>query len=224
MMNFFRGWFGEKKVAFLLWLHLDPALYRRIHNVIIPSDNGTIQIDHILLSPYGVFIIETKNIKGWIFGAVNQQEWTQVLYGHKYYFQNPTRQIFRQKRGLAEFLGLSETSIHAIVYFAGNCTFKTSLPPNVINNGLSSYIKGYQDQVLDPNEIEYFSNRLKGAKSSPENSLDKHLKSLKERYSSNIKCPKCGSRLVERTTKKGLHIGSKFLGCENYPKCKFTKV
>jgi DNA topoisomerase I len=32
------------------------------------------------------------------------------------------------------------------------------------------------------------------------------------------KCPRCGGNLVEREGKFG-----KFLGCRNYPKCKFTK-
>ena len=68
-MRMFRGWFGEKKTTFIMWMTLDADVYRRNHNVIIPSINGTTQIDHILVSPYGVFIVETKNMKGWIFGS-----------------------------------------------------------------------------------------------------------------------------------------------------------
>jgi len=58
-----RGWFGEKKTAFNMWLTLDSKVYRRHHNIIIPSKSGTTQIDHILVSPppppppFGVFII-----------------------------------------------------------------------------------------------------------------------------------------------------------------------
>ena len=50
-----------------------------------------------------------------------------------------------------------------------------------------------------------------------------HIKSLRERHSSTTVCPKCGSNLVERTARNGPNAGSKFLGCENYPKCRFTK-
>tara|TARA_B100000315_G_scaffold164806_1_gene153455 strand:- start:1671 stop:2195 length:525 start_codon:yes stop_codon:yes gene_type:complete len=66
----FKGWFGEQKTEFNLWLSLDKELYRRFHNVIIPSNNGTTQVDHILVSPFGLFIVETKNRTGWIYGSV----------------------------------------------------------------------------------------------------------------------------------------------------------
>ncbi|MBS1773056.1 MAG: NERD domain-containing protein [Bacteroidetes bacterium] len=223
MMTSFLGWFGEKKVAFYLWLYLDSNLYPRIHNVIIPSRNGTIQIDHIIISSYGVFIIETKNIKGWIFGSSNQPQWTQVIFGKKYKFQNPLRQIFRQKRGLSEYLGISETYIHTIVYFASNCNFKTAVPPNVIKSGLCEEIKQYSFVVLNPDEINHIRERLNEAKSDRELTTRKHIKYLNERFASNITCPECGSRLIVRTSMKGNNVGSKFLGCENYPRCKFTK-
>ena len=85
----FKGWFGEKKTQFNLWLSLDTKLYRRLHDVIIPSNNGTAQIDHILVSPFGIFVIETKNYKGWIYGSESQSNWTQVIYKSKHNFQNP---------------------------------------------------------------------------------------------------------------------------------------
>ena len=66
-MKKLRGWFGEKKTAFNMWLSLDGKVYRRFHDVIIPAKDGTTQIDHLLVSPYGLFIVETKNIRGWIF-------------------------------------------------------------------------------------------------------------------------------------------------------------
>ena len=96
--NIFKGWFGEKKTTFNMWLSLDAKIYRRYHDVIIPTANGTTQIDHLLVSPYGLFIVETKNFKGWIFGSENQAKWTKSIYGKKYSFQNPLRQTFRQNK------------------------------------------------------------------------------------------------------------------------------
>ena len=136
-MKLLRGWIGEKKTTFKMWLSLDAKTYRRFHNVIIPSKNGTTQIDHLLVSPYGLFIVETKNKKGWIFGSENQPKWTQTLYRKKYSFQNPLRQTFRQKKILSEFLNLNESIIHTIVYFVGDCSFKTPLPANVIRSSVS---------------------------------------------------------------------------------------
>ena len=87
-----KGWVGEKKTQFNLWLSLNTKLYQRFHDVIIPSNNGTTQIDHIVVSPFGLFIVETKNYKGWIYGSESQSNWTQVIYKSKYSFQNPLRQ------------------------------------------------------------------------------------------------------------------------------------
>ena len=223
-MRVLRGWFGEKKATFIMWMTLNANLYRRNHNVIIPSKNGTTQIDHILVSPYGVFIIETKNMKGWIFGSENQAKWTQVLYRKKYPFQNPIRQTFRQKKILSEYLGLKESFIHTVIYFAGNCKFKTHLPSNVIRSGLGSHIKQHQNHILSPEEISRILNQLNKLTSDSSLTTKKHIKSLRERHSSNTICPRCGSNLVERTARNRLRASSKFLGCENYPQCRFTKA
>jgi hypothetical protein len=222
-MRRIRGWFGEKKTTFNMWISLNAKVYRRFHDIIIPAKNGTTQIDHLIVSPYGLFIVETKNIKGWIFGSEGQQKWTQSLYGKNYSFQNPIRQTFRQKKILSEFLDLNESIIHTVIYFVGDCRFKTQLPPNVINSRLGKYIKKFNNRVFPPEEISRLVKALKQhATESPLTTRD-HVRSLRERHSSTTVCPKCGSKLVERTAKKGPNAGLKFLGCESYPRCRFTR-
>ncbi len=222
-MRLLKGWFGEKKTTFNMWLSLDGSTYRRFHDLIIPAKNGTTQIDHLLISQYGVFIVETKNIKGWIFGSEEQSKWTQSLYGKKYSFQNPIRQTFRQKKSLSEYLGLDESKIYTVIYFVGDCKFKTKLPANVLSSGLGRYIKRFQNRILSAKEINSISERLEQHVSKTALTTRDHVKSLRHRHSSNTICPTCGSNLVERTVKRGSKAGSKFLGCESYPKCRFTK-
>ncbi|MCW9708971.1 NERD domain-containing protein [Fodinibius salsisoli] len=219
----FRGWIGEKKTTFYLWLSLNSKDYRKFHDVIIPSENGTTQIDHLLVSPYGLFIVETKNKKGWIFGSKGQKNWTQSLYGNNYSFQNPTRQTFRQKKIVSEFLGVNESNVHTIIYFVGNCKFKTELPDNVIRSRLGKYIKQFKDRVIPPKEVDRVVGEIEYYVSESSLTTRDHVQSLHERHNSTTACPKCGSNLVERTAKKGPNAGTKFLGCENYPKCRFTK-
>jgi len=206
-----------------MWLSLDSRIYRRVHNIILPSKNGTTQIDHLLVSPYGLFIVETKNKKGWIFGSENEPKWTQTLFKEKYTFQNPLHQTFRQKKVLSEFLGLNESQIHTVVYFVGDCTFKTPLPGNVINSGIGRYFKKFQNHIFSPQGIEHIVKILEGHISNSTLTKRDHLQSLRQRHASNTICPKCGSILIERTANKGPMAGSKFLGCSNYPKCRFTK-
>jgi restriction system protein len=222
-MKLFKGWIGEKKTALNIWFSLDNNTYRRFHNIIIPSKNGTTQIDHLLISPYGLFIVETKNKQGWIYGSENQAKWTQTFYQKKYTFQNPLRQTYRQKKVLSEFLKIDEKLIQTVVFFNGECTFKTPLPSNVIESNLGKYIKSFKDIILSDESIDQLVNTLE--KFNSESTLTKrdHIKSLKQRHESDTICPKCGSKLVERTAKTGSNKGSKFLGCSAYPKCRFTK-
>lgn len=219
----FRGTLGEATANLNMWLALSPEQYHTLHNVIIPSTNGTTQIDHLVVSSFGVFIIETKNMKGWIFGSEKQAKWTQSLYGKNYSFQNPIRQTFRQKRVLSEYLNLDEALVHTVIYFVGNCTFKTILPSNVINHGLGRYIKQYQKPVLDKDKVSQIMGQLGKLRSDPSLTTRKHIQSLQARHSSNTICPRCGSALTERSIRKGPRAGHKFIGCNGYPKCNFTK-
>ncbi|WP_340106136.1 nuclease-related domain-containing protein [Rhodohalobacter sp. 8-1] len=136
-MNILKGWLGEKKTALRMWIFLNNKTYKRFHNIILPSPNGTTQIDHLIVTPFGIFIIETKNKKGWIFGSAHRSTWTQSIYGNNYTFQNPLKQTYRQTKILAGFLDIEESAIHSVVYFAGDCTFKTKLPSNIIKSRLS---------------------------------------------------------------------------------------
>ena len=222
-MRALKGWFGEKKATFRMWLFLDKSTYRRFHDVIVSTHNGTTQIDHVLVSPFGVFIIETKNFRGWIFGSENQPRWTQSLYGKNYTFQNPLRQAFRQKKSISEYLDIDESFIHTVVYFVGDCKFQTQLPANVLRSGLSRYIKTFRSHVLSPAEIASMVGRLERLVADSVLTTRDHLRSLRQRHSSTSICPNCGSGLVERTAKQGPTAGSTFLGCENYPKCRFTR-
>ena len=75
------GKIGEKRVARKLsWLSDE---YITLNDVLLPTRNGTTQIDHIVVSPYAIFIIETKNYKGRIFGHQDSEEWTQSLLGKR---------------------------------------------------------------------------------------------------------------------------------------------
>lgn len=69
----FKGWVGESLVNLSARLFLDKNTYHLIRNVTLPTEDGTTQIDHIIVSPYGVFVVETKNMKGWIFGSAKQR-------------------------------------------------------------------------------------------------------------------------------------------------------
>ena len=195
----------------------------RHYTIILPSANGTTQIDHLIISIYGLFIIETKNRKGWIFGSKEKSKWTQIIFSQKYSFQNPLHQTFRQKKVLAEFLKINESKIFSVVYFNGNCSFKTSLPDNVIKSRLGKYIKNFRTAILTSRKVDNVVFSLDQQIDKYKLNSQDHMKSLNNRINSDSICPKCGSNLVLRTRKNNNQQGLHFLGCESYPKCRFTK-
>ena len=68
--------------------------YRLLHNIMLETESGTTQIDHVLIGRKGIFVIETKNYDGWIFGDEKSKYWTQTIYKKKSKFFNPIRQNY----------------------------------------------------------------------------------------------------------------------------------
>ncbi|WP_341744731.1 NERD domain-containing protein [Azonexus hydrophilus] len=226
-----KGWLGETVLTVAKKIVLDGNIYRDLNNVTIPTTNGTTQIDHIIVSRYGVFVIETKNMEGWIFGDEKQPQWTQSLYGKKFRFQNPLHQNYRHTKALEEFLGLPPSHFHSVVCFVGeSCKLKTEMPANVINGSPFGYIKAKTEVLMLDEQVATIVESIKSGM-RPKNFLGlatretkrEHLASLNERHASTTICPKCGSALVLRTIKKGEKAGQAFHGCSKYPACRFMR-
>ena len=150
----FKGWIGELQINLMTKFFLDKNVYRLIKNVTIPADGGTTQIDHIIVSRYGVFVVETKNLRGWIFGKEGDAYWTQKLYRHSEKFQNPLRQNYKHIKTLAEGLGISDDKMRSVVVFTGDTSFKTDMPENVTNpRGYIRYIRSHIRTVLTDSEV-----------------------------------------------------------------------
>lgn len=98
-----KGAVGERKVNQLL-NKLGPD-YTLFHDLYLPTEKGTTQVDHIVTSAYGIFVIETKHYNGWIFGNEYNKYWTQVIYKRKERMLNPIRQNYRHIQALKKFIG-----------------------------------------------------------------------------------------------------------------------
>jgi len=221
----FKGLLGEFKVRVITDFYLPGKDYYPLHNVVLKTPDGTTQIDHILVSPFGVFVIETKNYKGWIFGDSRSRNWTQSLFGKKYSFQNPLRQNYKHVKAVESVLGVDPKVIHSVVVFTGNSKFKTLLPQNVTDLGsFLPYIKSKKEVVLSEGERRQISRKLNFAGSGllKFGIGKRHVQRLKKNAKEPI-CPKCGTKMSLRTASKGSNAGNQFWGCVNFPKCRFTK-
>ena len=215
-----KGELGELKVNKGLRRFLDQEVYHLVENITLPAGDGTTQIDHIVISPYGVFVIETKNMKGWIFGDPNRAQWTQQIYRHKNKFQNPIRQNYKHVAAVQELLSLGAHQVHSVTVFVGDCTFKTPMPAKVVNGvtDLAKYIKSKDVPFLDECDLPSLVDSLLKHRLPPGSTTDlTHIKNIKKQM---LVCPQCGSKMVERANQS---TGDRFLGCKRYPECKGTR-
>lgn len=239
----FKGRVGESFVNLSSRINLDKTIYKSIYDVTLPVDDSTTQIDHIILSPFGVFVIETKNYKGWIFANENNKNWKQIIYKESNFFQNPIHQNYKHVQVVKKLLNLNDHEVFSVVAFVGDCEFKTDKPEGVFQgNQFIDFILSKQNLLFTDSKVTLFQNkieysRLKRGKQTNE----VHLTNLNKQHNlettktpdiseivnqdnhenRNIPlCPKCNSIMQLRTAKQGKNAGNQFWGCSQYPKCK----
>lgn len=222
-----RGNSGEHRVNTGLSYHLDRNVYRLIADVTLPVGDGTTQIDHLVVSPHGIFVIETKNMKGWIFGHPDHARWTQAIFRDRYRFQNPIRQNYKHVRTVRELLGLGRLQVIGVVAFVGDCDFKTPMPPAVVQgvSGLVDFIGSRRTLVFGEDEVPRLIERILEARLKPGLRTNiAHVRNVRRRMSERVAapgaCPRCGSVMAARTNRNS---GERFLGCTRYPQCKGTR-
>ena len=163
--------------------------YHLMNHLTLQLKDGSTQIDHILVSRFGVFVIETKDYKGWIFANAKQANWTQVLFHHRFRFQNPIFQNGRHVRavqGLLDFLPPGATK--SVVVFTGNAEFKTEVPPRVFSiSGLIDYLREHTVEVMSLNRMQFCVGRLETARLGISGKTDvEHVQSLEQRHGNSI--------------------------------------
>jgi restriction system protein len=225
----FKGVAGETLVNLAAKLFLDGKDYHLIRNVTLPTAGGTTQIDHIIVSRYGVFVIETKNMSGWIFGSPHQKTWTQKIFRETHKFQNPLHQNYKHTQTLEAMLGIDPKAIFSVIVFVGGSSFKTAMPENVTESGgYLRYIKSKREVLLCESEVARITQVITSGRLTP--SLKTHrthvqnLRSIHEikTLEASRACPKCGKPMVLREARKGSNAGNKFWGCSGFPQCKGT--
>ncbi|MBN8279150.1 MAG: NERD domain-containing protein [Gammaproteobacteria bacterium] len=218
---------GEAAVRRVAEAGLPEPFYHSVHDVTLPTPDGTTQIDLIIVSRFGVFVVETKMLSGWIFGDAYQKQWTQVLFRTKTRFQNPIHQNFKHVKALEALLLLPPETIHSVVVFTGSGEFKTPMPANVLRSGsLQTYIKSFTQVVLSEDQVQNALLQIQTQRLPVSwETQRQHIRHLRSRAdpTAERKCPKCGSPMVIRTARRGVGAGKQFWGCSAYPKCRMIQ-
>ncbi|MFS0576243.1 NERD domain-containing protein [Sporosarcina sp. 179-K 3D1 HS] len=243
-MPVFKGKYGEWVVRSKL-RNLGDA-YTVFHDVYIPNGKwGLTQVDHIVTSVHGMFVIETKHYGGWIFVDEYKPYWTQVFYKRKTKMHNPIRQNYGHIQAFLTYIGQKEMQdVHSIIAFSPNSTFKFKkefTSAHVIQfPELLSTIGQYRERRISEDIVKEINEKLAGLlvkdKSDKKRLKAEHMQSVRKakgakrpapvqaghakneaRQVAPSSCPKCDGQLTLKTGRYG-----NFYGCSNYPECRYT--
>ena len=222
---------GEKHVSSYL-TNLPCEEYQVFNDLLVRNGKYTTQLDHVILSRYGVFVLETKNVHGKVYGSEKSEFWKQYLpdvgyrrygYTQEHELRNPILQNDGHIKSLRRLVFDNDIPIYGIVVFPGDTDmYVTAEKPVLKMWEVVSYIKGFQEEVMSAEQVNYYRRRLLEVISTDEADREHHLENVarskaRRDYSvANGKCPRCGGDLVLREGEYG-----KFYGCSNYPRCNY---
>lgn len=176
---------GEALVTRELQASFKTPDFHLLNHITLKLKDGTTQIDHVLVSRFGVFVIETKDYNGWIFANPKQATWTQVLYRWKFKFQNPILQNFRHVKSVEAILDFLPTNaIKSAVIFVGDAKFQTDIPSGVYTlSGFVNYLQNSTEEVMTLNRVQFCVGRLETARLAITGKTDlEHIKNLERRH------------------------------------------
>ncbi|WP_256860400.1 nuclease-related domain-containing protein [Paraliobacillus ryukyuensis] len=205
-----KGEIGEYKIN--IQLDQFPKEYKHLEDIMIENKRGKTgysQIDHILITPYGLFVIETKNYEGTVYGGKDRKIWSV---NGKFKMMNPFKQNYGHIMALKSLI---EDKYHSylisMVSFTKRCTFKIDdtelrkIDSNellVYDIELSDYINRkvnvnklqYKESLLTDNEIQRIYEQIKEANITDPVTRKQHIESLKEdrtNVEAGAKCKIC---------------------------------
>lgn len=176
---------GEALVSNILRHHFRPPDYHLMNHVTLRMEDGTTQVDHILVSRFGVFVVETKDYTGWLFGRADDPTWTQVRFRRRFKFQNPIHQNYRHVCAVQELLDfLPPDAVKSLVVFCGDAEFKTGIPRGVVTvDRLLDYLRQQTAEVMSLNRVQFCVGRLETTRLAISRETDvEHMESLARRF------------------------------------------
>ncbi|RMF99301.1 MAG: NERD domain-containing protein [Gammaproteobacteria bacterium] len=125
------GWFWRRRrLARRPEARLRAAAADSLHRVLIPDgDGGEIHIEHALLTPGGILIVDLRQVSGHVFGSNAMQDWTVIDHGQRYTFANPQPGLYDRLAAVRRLL--PGVPVSGRVVFTGDAKFGKGLPDDV---------------------------------------------------------------------------------------------
>ncbi|HAT1685170.1 TPA: NERD domain-containing protein [Klebsiella oxytoca] len=163
--RYVKGIFGEKVLSAILRNRCGEACIVFDDITLAVAAGDTTQVDHIVISPAGIFIIETKCYQGLIYGRAADREWTQKIFRRSYRFQNPFRQNYKHVKAVqAIFPDIQPGCIHSLVLMSGGCRWAGQTRPALLftsGRQLAGYISDRTGTTPRCIDVDAVSGRLR---------------------------------------------------------------
>ncbi|MGN1402952.1 MAG: NERD domain-containing protein [Ruminococcus sp.] len=219
-----KGYAGERTVS--RHLHrLSRRSYIALDDLMLLTGKRLTQIDHIVVSVYGIFVIETKNYQGRIHGSDRSEYWTQELHGKKYSFRNPFRQNYAHIQALKALLELEEDDLFiSVTAFSDAAELDVYTEQELVHfSKLRRAIRAYRHTVFAWDTVQYMAGTILCANVDSRAARKQLLDQINSEIAyenfalRNGLCPRCGGTLLLRHGTYG-----DFYGCSRFPDCRYT--
>lgn len=185
------GAYGEYLTKYMFGNNNLKGYSKSLNNIYIPYKGKTSEIDVLLIHEKGLFIIESKNYSGWIFGSAEQQKWTQCLNKNtKEHFYNPIKQNRTHINALSLYLKIEKDKMKSYIVFSERCELK-KVPENtdeyiiVKRENLLSTIRSElnkRDNIFNKEQVDEITNNLKKLTNVSKETKEQHIEDIKKRY------------------------------------------
>jgi hypothetical protein len=132
------------------------------HQVLVPDGmGGFIHIDHILLTPRGILVLDTRRVAGLIFGGDQMSDWTVMGRGHRYTFDNPQPALYDRIAAVKAIVG--EVPVEGRLLFSNVGKFTKGIPKWVVMlDGIEVEfpVVARGDPAFEPDQYQEAWNRL----------------------------------------------------------------
>ena len=164
-----------------------------LFNCYIPNRSGDkTELDIIMISTKGIYVVENKNYSGWIFGDEQSKNWCETLKGKKFFFYNPVKQNKSHIKNLEKILNIGEDKYISLITFNKNAILKkvkTESPKLYVKkyDELQKFIKEQEKcpDILQHEEIEeIYKSLLPGTQLNDEEKQE-HIERIKRQYKKN---------------------------------------
>lgn len=185
------GAYGEYLTQYLFNSVRFKGYYKTLQNIYVPYKDSTSEIDVLAVHKKGIYVIESKNYSGWIFGSENQQQWTQMLNKNaKERFYNPIRQNKTHIKALSEYLQIEPSKMKSYIVFSERCELK-KVPENTeqyvitkrnyLLDLINKDIADKQD-IFTNEEIDEIARKLEPLTNASQEVKDKHIENIEKKY------------------------------------------